>query len=211
MIHRNPLIDAAKYIDEANVEALLAAGVDPNVADESGFTPIHAASWMGDDGEHGLSIGRIIATLLRHGADPQVRDSEGYTALHHAVESDAPSATAVEMLLAAGADPNARDNADQTPLLAAAAQAGQRRILECIWLLLAAGAERARPDGAGKTALDLAEESVSRWEATVAAGPEALPFIPSMSPEDIAATHLQALERAREVGRLIADGGIDPQ
>lgn len=211
MIHRNPLIDAAKYIDEARVEALLAAGVDPNVADESGFTPIHAASWMGDYGEHGLPIGRVIAALLRAGADPHVRDSEGYTALHHAVEGDAPSATAVEVLLAAGASPNAQDDAGRTPLHAAAAQAGQQRVLECVRLLLAAGAECARPDGVGKTALDLAEESVSGWEATVAAGREALPWIPTMSPEDIAAKHLQALEQAREVRRLIADGGTDPQ
>ena len=64
--------------------------------------------------------GRIIAALLRVGADPHARHADGWTPLHHAVEDDAPNATAVRFLLAAGADPDARDDAGRTPLHAAA-------------------------------------------------------------------------------------------
>jgi ankyrin repeat protein len=44
---RHPLIEAAKYFEVEKVESLLAAGADPNVADENGFTPVHAAAWSG--------------------------------------------------------------------------------------------------------------------------------------------------------------------
>jgi ankyrin repeat protein len=44
---RHPLIEAAKYFEVEKVESLLAAGGDPNIADENGFTPVHAAAWSG--------------------------------------------------------------------------------------------------------------------------------------------------------------------
>ena len=47
MSGRHPLIEAAKYFEVEKVESLLRAGADPNVADENGFTPLHAAAWSG--------------------------------------------------------------------------------------------------------------------------------------------------------------------
>jgi ankyrin repeat protein len=47
---------------EEAVEALLAAGADPNLADESGMTPLEVAE------EHGAHD--TAALLLRHGGKP---------------------------------------------------------------------------------------------------------------------------------------------
>lgn len=43
-----PLVEAAGSGDLATVQALLAAGADPNVVGELGFTPLHAAAAVGD-------------------------------------------------------------------------------------------------------------------------------------------------------------------
>ncbi len=206
MSRRPPLVDAANFFAVAKVESLLAAGADPNVADESGFTPLHAAAWMGDDEGQDQPTGRIIAALLRAGADPNARHGEGWTPLHHAVEGDAPNATAAAALLAAGADPDTRDDAGRTPLHAAADQAGRERALECMRRLIAAGADRTVRDWNGQTALDLAREAVARWEAIVATGPAEFPPIPRMSPDEIAAMLARSLAEAREVVRCLENG-----
>lgn len=209
MSGRPPLVDAANFFEVAKVESLLAGGADPNVADASGFTPLHAAAWMGDDEGPDQPTGRIIAALLRAGADPHARHAEGWTPLHHAVEGDAPNATAVAALLAAGADPDARDDAGRTPLHAAADQAGRERALECVRRLLAAGVDRTVRDGNGQTALDLAREAVARWEAIVAAGPAEFPAILRMSADDMAAMLARSLAEARELVRCLEGAGAD--
>lgn len=75
--------------------------------------------------------------------------------------------------------------------------------MECVRLLLAAGADRTIRDGEGKTALDLARESEARWEGVVAAGPAEFPPVPRMAPEQIAAILALSLGQAREVVRCI--------
>ncbi len=75
--------------------------------------------------------------------------------------------------------------------------------MECVRLLLAAGADRTIRDGAGKTALDLARESEASWEDVVAAGPTEFPPVPRMAPEQIAAILALSLGQAREVVRCI--------
>ena len=51
--------------------ALLAAGADPNVEQEGGWTPLHAAALHGD-----LDL---VELLLRHGADPASASVDGKT------------------------------------------------------------------------------------------------------------------------------------
>ena len=77
---------------------LLAAGVDPDAADEDGWTPLM----------HAVAIGPLEAVdaLLSAGAGPDARSEDGETALSLAVEERRPEV--VERLVAAGADPGGR-------------------------------------------------------------------------------------------------------
>lgn len=52
--------------------ALLAHGADPNVQQEGGFTPLHAAAQAGDR--------ELVRVFLDHGADTSVRTGAGQTA-----------------------------------------------------------------------------------------------------------------------------------
>lgn len=166
---RHPLIDAAMFLDADSVEAFLAAGANPRVADENGFSTLHAAAWMGDgDGvEENEPMRRIIESLVRAGADPNARDAHGRTSLHHAVEGDGPSLTAVHALLRSGAEPNAPDEDGSTPLHGAVRQAARA----CVDALLAAGADWSFHNSDGESAADLARVSVKEWEENVRHGP----------------------------------------
>jgi ankyrin repeat protein len=121
-------------------ELLLAHGADPNVAAKNGWTPLHQATWNGDEGLVGLLLKKgaqvnpkttdsvrtplqnaaasrhtdVARLLLENKADPNARDFSGETALGIAVECDEPDM--VKLLLENKADPNARDNAGATPL-----------------------------------------------------------------------------------------------
>lgn len=60
----------------ASVDALLAAGADPNRTDPEGKTPLMMAA--------GYGYTDIVKLLLRRGADPHLRDRRGDTALDYA-------------------------------------------------------------------------------------------------------------------------------
>lgn len=201
--HRHPLIDAAKFWDTDTVDGLLAAGTDPRIADERGFTPLHAAAWMGDGGwdEESEATRRIIESLLRAGADPNARDALGSAPLHYAVEGDNPSVTAVRALLRAGADPNAQDGDGSTPLHGAVRQTARG----CVDALLAAGADWSIRDSDGKSPADLARDSVTSWEENVREGPMDLSEYgfsrdhPSCGDEAMRSAFARSLDDARAI------------
>jgi ankyrin repeat protein len=94
---------------EGNIEAViqhLANGVDANVKNDFGFTPLLKAAQFGRR--------EVAELLIAKGADVSVKDKFGRTPLHCAVDED--QTEVAELLIAAGADVNGRDNGDRTPL-----------------------------------------------------------------------------------------------
>ena len=114
---------AAFSLPAAQVEALLAAGLDPNAQTDSGRSPLLNAR-----------SAEAFEALVAAGADIRARINTGFTALHRAALS-LPAAQ-VEALLAAGLDPNAQTDSGWTPLLYLYA-----RSAEAFDLLVAAGAD----------------------------------------------------------------------
>jgi ankyrin repeat protein len=77
---RTPLIDAIDEGDSPRVEALLAAGADPNVANDDGYTLLmRAAGSMARDVA-------VLRSLVEHGADPHAVSRFGYNAFHAAID-----------------------------------------------------------------------------------------------------------------------------
>ncbi|WP_145480490.1 ankyrin repeat domain-containing protein [Yersinia similis] len=66
-----PLASAVMAGCEIQVSLLLAAGVDPNLADRMGDTPLHVAGKINSPG--------LALRLLQAGADPKLRNKQGAT------------------------------------------------------------------------------------------------------------------------------------
>ena len=154
------------------LKTLLAAGADPNMSDQEGWTPLMFASREGhlEIVERLLAAGadptishknnwtllmsasqgghrEVVEKLLAAGADPTVSDPQGWTALHLA--SGGGDSNIVKALLAAGADPNVSNSRGWTPLHIASRK-GHLSIVE---QLLAAGADPNSADVWGHTPL----------------------------------------------------------
>ncbi len=112
----------------AEVEALLAAGADPNAIDPGGKTAVHRAAFADDP--------HLLDIVLAHGGDPNARGLADTTPLVDAILARSHSLEKIERLLAAGADPNSADPNGGTPLHTAARTNNGKAIL----ILLNAGA-----------------------------------------------------------------------
>ena len=115
---KNVLNDTLSWDDLQTLEWLLQTGVDVNISDKDGWTPLLFAQ-----------TAEQTKLLLAAGANVHARDNDGWTPLH-----SAETAEQTEVLLAAGADVNAPDNDGCTPLHKA-------RTAEQTRLLVAAGAD----------------------------------------------------------------------
>ncbi len=130
------LMAAIKQGRKASAEALLEGGADPNRADPSGETPVHAAAFSGN--------ADLLRTVLAHGGDADARNPHtGATPLMQALLS--PDAKQYAVLLEAGADPNLADHNGDTPLHVAARTNHGGAILA----LLQAGASPLAKNGGG--------------------------------------------------------------
>ena len=99
-------LDSATAIGCATgVRTLLAAGADPNHAQEKS-SPLMLTS--GDL--------EIVRMLLAHGADPNQTDAEGRSALSSGIRYSRPTPDTIRTLIEGGADPAHRDHAGRTAL-----------------------------------------------------------------------------------------------
>lgn len=112
--------------DISQVESLLQNGIDPNIRDEYGDTPLHVASRWGHV--------EIVKLLLNYGADPYSENVYGNTPLHIAAFEG--KAKVIEEFLIRGIDPDIRNNNGNTPLH----EASCRGNIEAIKVLLDYGA-----------------------------------------------------------------------
>ena len=179
--------NTANFFVEAgahDVTRCVAAGSDPNVRGEAGYTPLHSAAANSTDpavlatlldagadleskGEAGLtplhvaaggsSEPAVLMVLLNAGADPVARTDAGFTPLHVAAGGSSKPAV-VTALVNAGADPDARDNAGYTPLHVAAAGSAVPGIVTA---LANAGADLEARAESGLTPLHVAARSSS--------------------------------------------------
>lgn len=137
------LIEAVVEGDIEEVESLLESGIDPNIIDIEGWTPLMWATQINNLDMINLLIeyganpdivdyyyeetALIIATnnnyveaikiLLENGADPNLIDSYGLTPLISAVSNS--NSETIRTLLETGADPNISNIYGLTPLMSA--------------------------------------------------------------------------------------------
>lgn len=123
-----PLPSAAIKDRRDVVAQLLAAGADPNIAEDDGSTALLKAAAVGH--------GAVVRLLLEGGADPNVgRGDDPITPLHYAAFGGFEEVVAA--LLAAGARLDAADAEGSSPLRFALAQSNHARVAHA---LLQAGA-----------------------------------------------------------------------
>jgi ankyrin repeat protein len=136
----NALIDAARNDEQNTVAALLQQGVDVNVRDEDGTTPL---AWAVN-----LSNLAMAELLLNKGANSGLTNELGIGPLSLAITNG--FIPMVKLLISRGADPNVARENGETPLMTAA-RLGQ---VETMQLLLSRGADPdAREKKFGQTAL----------------------------------------------------------
>ena len=102
-----------------------------------------------------------VDRMLSEGTDPNVRDSAGWTALHFAAERQ--DAALIERLLATGAEVDVADEFGNTPLWRAVFTY-RNGSAEPIRALLAAGADRHRPNTNSVSPMTLAE-TIANYDA----------------------------------------------
>ena len=94
------------------IDASLIAGVDVNVQDDGGYTPLIYAAMNNDEPD-------VINAIVGKGANVMLPNNDGYTPLHHATKHN-PKPQVTEALLSNHADVNSRANDGSTPLHGAA-------------------------------------------------------------------------------------------
>ena len=150
---------AAGFGDAACVQALLDTGAEVEIVGRvTGWTPLIWAA--------GFNDAAIVQILIRHGANLEAEDYlEGATPLIHAARTG--KIESMWTLIRAGAQLEKTDMNGNTPLLAAAKNAGGDA--EKVRLLIDAGANIHARDAAGRSALELAQRRTDPRAAEVVA------------------------------------------
>lgn len=147
-VPRSPVSVAASAGDVESLQRAVRSAATANSHDPDGWTPL---IWATREGQPDA-----VHFLLIHGADPNLVDKANrWTPLLHAVHRH--QRAVAEQLLLAGAKPNQAVAEGLTPLMMAAGYGDA----EAVRLLLAHGADPARRDGHGESALDYALAGIS--------------------------------------------------
>lgn len=134
-----------KAIENENTEAIhvfLSAGIDLEVKDERGWTPLMIAAANGQE--------KLTQLLIHSGARLTARDINGFTPLHWAAFKG--MSNIVQLLLSKEVDIDSQSKFKWTPLM----QACTRGHLEVCSILVAAGANLDLANSEGLTALQMA-------------------------------------------------------
>ena len=84
-------------------------GIDVNIKDQDGYTPLHFANNIEDNIE-------FTKLLIAMGANVNAKNKDGITPLHEVVRTRNGRKDIVELLIANGADVKSKDKKGQTPL-----------------------------------------------------------------------------------------------
>ena len=194
---------AIRANDLAKLDAMLAGGADPNVADpRGGATPLMYAAVVG-------SVD-AMTRLVDKGADVNAANSAGATALMWAASDVAK----VRLLLDRGADAKAVSKFGRTPLALAALNDGSADVVR---LLLAKGADPKAVDGLKSTVLHAAAggndtETIRQivdagLEVNAANVPGFTPLMISASQNNLEAVRL-LLAKGANVNAVTGDGSF---
>jgi len=174
-INESALFEAVKNVDIPKIQQLISYGVDVNIVNYSGATPLvwainechkdivelllsKGAKVNTVDNASGMTPlmwaahrcnSDIIELLLSKGADVEIKDKNGKTAwIWSVVNRNKDAKEVVELFLSKGVDVNAKDNSGGTVLMWAAGM-GKKEIVE---LLLSKGADVNARNSQGLTA-----------------------------------------------------------
>jgi len=139
------IIQAVAEGDITKVKTQLNTGIDPNIIDIDGWTPL---MWAVQDNNVAL-----INLLIDAGADPNLQDPYEETALIKAISQESVETT--RALIKAGADPSLSSSYGWTPLMAASTSGN----IDLVRILLEAGADVSSKDEDNFTAFLHAKKS----------------------------------------------------
>ncbi|OCK74009.1 ankyrin [Lepidopterella palustris CBS 459.81] len=108
MEHGNTTVFHYICFKNGPIKPIISSGVDLEVKDSHGRTPLHAASsFYGYVPQGGMDF--VAEELIRSGADVNAKDDGGRTPLHYAVQSMTDLSSVVQALIRHGASPGLKD------------------------------------------------------------------------------------------------------